>query len=139
MGSAIESEIHLNGSMPWVSEGLGGRVITPDGPMIPHYYSAVCILDWLESVQARGASWWTSQLDHARSLLESAWYKEGGSCPVVSAYIQAEVGRVEYMADNLDAAKSLLKKAKDNFISAGLGDKAAQVQDALAYLAALRQ
>ena len=121
------------------TEGLEAMVMNPARPASPNYYGALCLLEWLESVRVEGADWWVSQLDRARTLLESAWYEEGGSGPAISAYIQAEMGGLEWLAGNLDQAENLLAAAKESFTTVELGEKAVRMEDALAGIAALRR
>jgi hypothetical protein len=114
----------------------GSRPYPPDEPASPDYYAAVCLLDWLESIDT-DEPFWADQLERSRRLLETAWSEDSERGPLASAYIEVEIARLEYLAGKLTRAVDLLRQARSDFRAAKREDKAAQVEDALISIGAI--
>jgi hypothetical protein len=136
MAVILNPDMLLTKDRPGRSRVFLGRLPTPYQPQTPQYYAALCILDWLQSVDPEVPGW-VSQIDNARQSLELAWSEESGNHPATEGYLRAEMARTECLAGNLDDADRLLNLARDNFSSAGFDKEVTQIDDILASLAPL--
>jgi hypothetical protein len=107
-------------------------------PQSPQYYAALWLLEWLESVDAKQVPGWASQLDSARTSLESAWSEESGTCLATDGFLLVEAARIEFLAANFTEAERLFNLARDYFRSAGLIEQANNVDEIATSLVALR-